>query len=347
MPTGNNLIWLGRWHMIQIPNKHTNPLIQPEKSTFKKDILDLFLGLKTAHLASHTFEHGAALWEDFFNTPSDYYVVKDEINLIKENAVAIRKIAAGVKDVIDLGPGSAGAVTNKTLPILQNFLFSIENYHAVDVSLDYLNSAKSIIESAFPDLNINLLHKNFFSLLQLPINNRSIALLFGLTLSNMPGIYDKASGINYLRTEMEAFRKILPKGAYFLCSYDTCQDEEKMMRAYDHPKHALFIKNITSKIESDLVPDSGFNAHAWRYNPKWDKENYMFKHILTSTKSMDFMFEDRLFAIPENYDILSYVSVKFPEDIYLKIFSEAGFELMAAPFKGPNGDINITLLRAT
>ena len=326
--------------------KQPSLLPQTVGTSFRRDIIDLFLGIKTAHLSSHTFRHGAALWEDFFNSPSDYYVARDEIELIRANALSIRKLCAGTRNIIDLGPGSAGAVEKKTLPILKSLEFSAERYFAVDVSDEYLTGAGGAVRAAFPDIAVTLVNDNFFNAPQLPVDARTLALLLGITVSNMPGIHDKETGIKFLREEMAIFRSMLPVGAYFLCSYDTCQNEEKLLRAYDHPKHGKFIANIASAIKSELAPDSEFDDKAWVYRPRWDAKNHMFKHIVTSTEDMSLILGERSFMLPEGYEILSYVSVKFPEDIYLQIFKEAGFSLAQTPFKGPDGDINLAILEA-
>lgn len=332
--------------MIQIPNKKVFPALVEEKQSFKQDIVDLFSGTKSAHLSSHTFGYSAHLWEDFFNTPSDYYVIKDEINLIKDNIQTIRKICQGVQNIIDLGPGSEGAVRNKTLPILKAFLFHLRQYIAIDVSKEYLAGAQSIVESEYEGLSTCGINDNFFNQQNLDVNDRSLALLFGLTLSNMPGIVDKDTGIQFLRKELRIFRNLLPQNAYFLCSFDACQNEDKLMRAYYHPKHAKFIESIAFKIKNDLGIGNGFKAEDWYYNPQWDAENHMFKHVITSKSEMDFTIDNRAFHLPKGHNILSYMSVKFPEHIYKDLFEDAGFEIVTDFFRGPQNDISIALLKA-
>lgn len=313
--------------------------------SFKKDVVDLFLGLKSAHLSAHTFGYAGNLWEDFFNTPSDYYVVRDEIKLISDNLRTIRKICAGTDHILDLGPGSEGAVAQKTLPIFNSFM-GLKDYTAVDVSLAYLESAAGVLSVQREDVNFDLVNANFFDSLDIKNSPDTLALLFGLTLSNMPGIVDRKSGIRYLKDELQTFRNLLPKGSYFLCSFDTCQNEEKMMRAYNHPKHGVFIQSIAKKISEEAVSSGGFDKDEWLYSPEWDQENGMFRHVLSAQTEMSFNIDRHAFHIAKGHKIVSYMSVKFEEDVYMGMFDQTGFELATDLFKGPDGDVCIALLRA-
>jgi len=333
--------------MIQAQNKSIPPLTNSsKKDLFKQDIIDLFLGVKSAHLSAHTFGYRGDLCEDFFKSPNEYYVINDEVDLINSSTKKIQRICQGLQNVVDLGPGGTDAVEKKTCPVLKAFPFTLENYIAIDVSKTYLENAKKVIQKNFKNINTEFIQDNFFNEQNLNINNKTLALLFGITLTNMPGIVDKKSGIEYLRKEMECFRSLLPSGAHFLCSFDTCQNEEKMMKAYNHPKHGKFIESIAYKIKEDLSLDDNFDETAWFYNPKWDAKNHMFRHIITSTKEMIFTIDNHTFHLPKGYDILSYMSVKFPADIYLTIFKESGFRLSTDPFIGAEGDVMMALLQA-
>ena len=235
--------------MNQIPNKFLKTGRKYDFD-FEKDIIDLFLGLKSAHLSHHIFSYSSHLWDDFFNSPNDYYVIDDEVDLIRENACKIRKVCEGVKNIVDLGPGGKAAVVKKTFPFIRLFPLSLKTYSAVDISRENLDSARDVINDHFQGFESFYHNINFLDDYHLDLRGQSIALLFGLTLTNMPGIIDKDSGVEFLKKEMRQFKKLLPKESYFICSFDTCQDSAKMMKAYRHPKHAKFMESIVFKIKN-------------------------------------------------------------------------------------------------
>lgn len=332
-------------HNLNLKTIDENPLIQ--ESNFGRDVLDLFSDKKSAHLLPYTYSYGANLWADYVNTSKDYYIIHDEMKIIKDNAEEIASVLGGVTNIVDLGPGSKGAIEGKTIPIMDEMKDQITSYAAIDVSREYLTGAREIIKKHFPDIKSFYFNDNFFKPLNLGFSNKTAAFLFGVTLTNMPGITDMKSGIEFLKLELQQFRELLPVGSYLLCSFDCCQDGEKVMNGYYHPKHATFCESLTRKMKQELNFDSGFDETAFRYNPKWDSKNSMLHQILTTTKDMKFKLNGQSFEFPENHDFITHPVIKFPKEVFFTAFEDTGFIQACEPFMCPDEDVVISVLKVS
>lgn len=331
--------------MSQNLQSKTNPLLQ--ESNFEQDVLDLFSGKKSAHLLPYAHSYGFDLWADFVNTSTDYYIIHDEMKIIQDHAEEIAAVLNGVTNIVDLGPGNESAVEGKTVPIMMAMGGKIANYTAVDVSYDYLNSTGTIIEKHFPEIKSFYFNDNFFKPLDLGCSEDTAAFLFGVTLTNMPGIADMESGIEFLKLELQQFRKLLPVGSYLVCSFDSCQDGQKVMKAYDNPKHAKFCESLTRKMKEELAFDNGFDETAFRYNSEWDSKNSMLHQMLTTTKDMQFELNGHRFEFSEGHDFVIYPATKFPKEVFFKTFEETGFIPACEPFTRADKDVVISVLKVT
>lgn len=330
---------------IKKSGRNDNPLIQ--EADFERDVLDLFLGNKSAHLLPYTYSYSADLWTDYVNNSDDYYIIHDEIKIVQKNAEKIAATLEGVTNILDLGPGSKGAVEGKTIPILKAMKNTITSYAAMDVSEEYLESTKEVINHNFPEVKSLYLNENFFKPLNLGFSNKTAAFLFGVTLTNMPGITNMQSGIEFLKLELIQFRELLPVGSFLVCSFDCCQDGEKVMNGYYHPKHAAFCESLTRKMKNELNFNNEFDETAFKYNPKWDSKNSMLHQILTTTKPMIFNLTGHDFMFPENHDFITHPVIKFPKEVFFNAFKETGFVQVGEPLTCPDEDIVISILQVS
>lgn len=329
--------------VLKVKETGDNPLIRD--SNFERDVLDLFTGRKAAHLLPYTFGYSGHLWENYVSTSKDYYIIHDEMRLIQDNAEKIATILGDVTNIVDLGPGNKGAVEGKTVPILEAMGDQVTSYAAIDVSVDYLTSTRAVMKERYPNIQSFYFNDNFFKPLNLGFSNRTAALLFGVTLTNMPGITNMESGIEFLKLELMQFRELLPVGSYLLCSFDSCQDGEKVMHGYYHPKHAVFCESLTRKMKAELDFSNSFDETAFRYNPKWDAENSMLRQILTTTKAMEFTLGGQSFAFPEDHDFMTHPVIKFPKEIFFKAFEDTGYVQVADPLMCQDEDVVIAILQ--
>lgn len=130
-----------------------------EKSPFIFDVKCFFLGQKKENLGPYLYStpspeiendlvYGEKYYQKLIYEVPDYYLYKDEVDVIKKYADSIANHIPLEATVIEFGPGTEKAFITKTLPLLKS-IEKLKNYVAVDLCQTYLDQTKDLVEQEF------------------------------------------------------------------------------------------------------------------------------------------------------------------------------------------------------
>lgn len=115
-----------------------------------KKILDdywkFFTTAEGADILPYVYMESSHLYDELVKNAPEYYLFKDESELIKNNKNQLVKHLKGFTDIIEVGPGSCHTIEHKTLPIL-SYASDLQTYYALDHSENYLVDAINFIKT--------------------------------------------------------------------------------------------------------------------------------------------------------------------------------------------------------
>jgi len=268
---------------------------------------------------------GASLWAAFLRANKNYYILPNEIALIERTAKRSSDAFAKFDTVIEFGPGSRRAVRRKTLPII-HAATGATLYAPVDMAIDYLNGACSMVETQ-SKLRTEPFQKNFFDdEFDLPGNNR-LALLFGVTISNA----EMREGDPLPRADIvQKLRHMggLLRGSgdsLMLTSYDANADQASIELAYEDENWKRFVANLAYTIAGIVARGSDFTPSAWRHEAIWDEEVNVLHHCIVAESSQSFEIHGHSFAIRKGERFVAINCCKFPVEWFCEVANDAGF----------------------
>ena len=305
--------------------------------SFLTDIRDLFEGRRSGHVGHWQYSdslfpgdavRGAALWEAFIRSTKDYYVLFNEIALIRENGAAIAHGLGPFSKVIEFGPGSREAMTNKTIPLLTQIRLAPNAvYVPFDISDEFAKGASNTIVQAMPWLDTQTITGDYLED-PLPTIDRPGNTL-GVFINNLPNIASSDTGgipADKVKTLLRRFSGMLGANSHLLVTYDSNQDERSIFAAYDHPLQRAFGSNLMHRIVRDLPVTRGFDPTAWRYEPIWKPENHQVCHTVFCEKAQAFRLGDNSYSIEKGQSFVLNNSFKYPSGLVEKLAKQAGFE---------------------
>jgi uncharacterized SAM-dependent methyltransferase len=265
----------------------------------------------------------------------EYFLFKDEANIIKENSEKLRSLIEDNANVFEIGPGTALAIQLKTLASLSAFN-NVSSYTAIDISIDYSLVAVSAVEQHFPNLISCALSLDFLSeksnqfLASLKSLNNKVILNFGSMLMNTDSGY-REKFLKYLSTFMNT-------GDLALIGLAINFDPEIEFRAYNHEHNQELIKNILRYFKQKLELSS-LNVNGFKVVTEWelnDSANIgILKEAALATQNQNIFIKNK------NYEI------KAGEKFYLSAsrrFKKSYLEEMCAKnhlkIKDELGDMN-------
>jgi L-histidine N-alpha-methyltransferase len=209
--------------------------IHIDKKT-RDDYLAFFTQSSGADMLPYVYMESCDFYNNLIKNCEDYYLCKNETEIIKENLDKFVKHFSGITDIIEIGPGSAYAVNNKTLPIL-NCAKNLKRYHAIDHSKNYLEEACLFIEKERPDIEIlgieaNLVHVGKIKVTSIKKGTKAL-LFLGSTLGNFNTPQQDQI--------IEQFSNLLSLNDILIITVDTNQDEDSLLKAYSNNYTCNFV----------------------------------------------------------------------------------------------------------
>ncbi len=296
--------------------------------SFLSDVKSLFLRQQEENLAAYLYStpnpdikddpaNGEICYLELISKNLDYYLYKEETQLINNVATKIAAHVPAESNVIEFGPGTDIAFKNKTLPFLKE-IKQFNSYIPLDLCETYLEQSKEILSRELPNISVQPIKTDF-------IKNVDIVKNFTL-----PVVFFKGSTITNLSTQncLDFFGKIsqaIQPNGILIVGVDANQNEASLRKAYDSGKVANFILTILYYINRDL-PIYNFDPTAFNYEVNWVAETHCVAQNVRATKEQNFLLDGIPINIKsgEKFHLLS--SYKYPVDYFQNMAIKAGLQ---------------------
>jgi dimethylhistidine N-methyltransferase len=296
------------------------------ESDFEKDVM-IGLSSKKKWLSSKYFydKNGDEIFQKIMSMPS-YYLTDAEYDVFNQNKEEILECIQEEGNhfrLIELGAGDG----YKTKLLLNHFMnrnarFS---YSPVDISLNVLEKLKSQLNDEIPDLEVELLHGDYFFVLSGFLNEstgKKVLMFLGSNIGN----FNKKGALNFLKK----LRENVNYGDQMIIGFDKKKDPSIILDAYNDPEGltASFNFNLLQRINSEL--GGNFDISKFRHRPVYNPENGECKSFLLSTEDQDVYVRklNKSFHFDKWETIYTEVSKKYSEKEMTELLSNAGFELI-------------------
>ena len=222
------------------------------------DYLNFFTRDSGADMLPYVYAESSTFYNNLIKNCSDYYLCKDEVELINNNKDKIKKHLNNVTDILEIGPGSKHAVNNKTLPILKSAQ-NLKRYHALDYSKNYLEEACNAIQANLPELKVIPIEADLmnFGKLTLTSEGPKAILSFGCTLCN----FNKSNQTHIIKE----FYNLLNKKDVLILTIDNNQNKESLLKAYDNQ---YFYDFVMASLQHYLKIDPTFEKNLSSFEVK-------------------------------------------------------------------------------
>jgi dimethylhistidine N-methyltransferase len=267
---------------------------------FREDVLNGLSAAIPAVPARWLYDRrGSELFEEITGLET-YYLTRTEATLLRRVAPEVADALPKGLAVIEFGAGSAA----KTPLLLEAIAPSA--YVPVDISSDYLETARRDIAARFPDLPILRVEADFARDFVLPAeleNEPKLGFFPGSTIGN----FVPRSATDLLRH----FRALLGTGSHLLIGMDTVKPVERLMAAYDEPQRvtAAFNLNLLQRINRELEGDIPIDA--FRHDARWNDILSRMEMHLVAIRDVEFTVAGRGFSFRSGESIHTENSHKY------------------------------------
>jgi uncharacterized SAM-dependent methyltransferase len=314
---------------------------------FLKDMQDFFSKKRSGHVLRHVFSGPAfSLWEEFTRAAGSYYPFASDVEIIRDHAALYREVAnTGGKHkkpliAIELGPGSAHAIENKTLPLLR--AIKPDTYAAVDLSMECLLMAGMMVQSAMPDIKTYTRLKDFnkdiidyqqsmirdtLQKVRLPAGGKRFMFQFGSTICNIEGHLEEPLPVEQIKASLKNYRRHLRQGDVMIIGMDQNQDLESLNACYGSPLIKNFAFEMLRRVEKELPVSKGYDVNNFEFVRVWRAENALYGVGFKVKKGMQFTLGGQLHNLVEG-DVLLFANThKLNQDFYERLYPEVDFRL--------------------
>lgn len=324
-----------QFQLIQGQSVQEQPVISDENRKFLADIQATFRHEKHGvagpwQYSSSLYEgdpvKGALLWENFLSQSVDYYPLPNEIDLIRDHAGSLISDKVSPVTLVDIGPGPAQAVLNKTIPVKEQFK-DVYLYCPIDTCPEYLVSAGQVLHDNQAHLSVKAYHVDYTKdKIALPKVTRAFGVFFGGTVGNVEGHPDMGLPEEIMIEQLHYIREILGHNGTLMITHDANQDEVSILQSYMHPLQIAFGANIMYRIARDLPVYGYFDPKAWHYEPRWYAKNHQLAHTIICDRDQTFWLGEERFHITAGEQFILNNSFKYPVEKMKEWASAAGFK---------------------
>lgn len=297
---------------------------------FKQDVIDLFTEKRGGHVEQYLYSDtlrqsrtGSQLWHEFLKTHPDYYVLLNEIELIKNSASSISTHLRDINTIGDFGVGDGQALKQKIFPLLEE-MPQIKNYVGLDLSQDFLNAAKANLKSERPEISFTSLERDFFNDKISSPYKKWFGLMLGSTISNIEMKEDDEFPRSTIVNRLKHLKSIIGEGNHFLPSYDANEDIKSIKQAYNSIYWSKFVTGIMYDV--DKISYGDFSPNAWVHEMVWNPKSYVLHHCATSKIKQDFSIDKHDIQIMKGQRFVTVNTFKYPEQLFTSMTKEAGFD---------------------
>ncbi len=284
---------------------------------------------------------GGALF-DALCDHQDYYLRKAESTLLTQHMPKLCSQIQDIDAVIEFGPGSAYAVTRKTIPMLKANP-QITRYIAVDRNQGYLDEAVTAIRSALPNLKIESRLSSFMDCSAVENAKGTLALMLGNTIGNF-----EAEPLQHIPPQhpvklVSHIRHIVGDRGKFLVGVDCLQNQGGLLAAYDNPAAHAWSENLLHRMRRDAgvhLDIQGFYGQAI-----YDTARCMIQLGVVSRREQIVRVGNKRFIVPGRKFFSFFNSYKYPRQMFELIAEHSGFTPKAT-YAGTPETMVIYLLQA-
>lgn len=263
-----------------------------------------------------------AAWDHAITNDTSYYPYSSEISLFDKVAEDVADVIGSTDTVIELGVGSKHAIEGKTLP----FLRAINPKQAImnDFSYDGATTAKSLIESAMPNIKVSASTANFSNdNVGCGINNPTVMLL-GCTINNV-SFYNGKTPFKAVAQSLKNISASMGRDSHLIITQDTNQDTETIKDAYRGQGFVDFRRGFLENIKKAFDAKE-FDIGALLHNPIWEPENHLLTDGFINTKDQIFKVLDKEVFLPKNRTLGLVNSYRYPVDDFKHMARIAGLK---------------------
>jgi uncharacterized SAM-dependent methyltransferase len=221
-------------------------IIENKTDKVHQDFYELFTSNPNKDMLAYAYQN-PEIYDNVTKCP-DYYLFREEAQLIAQSSDILADCLQKVETVIELGPGSENGLALKTLPLL-SYGAKIHKYIAVDISQSYLEKIGTYVQQ-HSSLNVELQCTDFVEnkLNYIHYSGPKAIVVLGSTI----GGFDKNTRRKCLKNISDAANQ----EDLFIITIDTNHDEESLLRAYGGKANNNFICDILNyyaKFNSDFA----------------------------------------------------------------------------------------------
>lgn len=267
---------------------------------------------------------GSQLWHTFLKTHPDYYVLPNEIELIRGAAKSISQDLQDVDTLVDFGVGDGQALKQKVIPMLDE-MPQVENYVGVDLSADFLKAAQVNLTKQRPGINFKGVKRDFYKEIITSLGETWFGLMLGSTISNLEMKEGDPFPRENIVGKLRHFISMPGNSKHFLPSYDANEDVKTIKQAYNSIYWSKFVTGIMYDV--DKVAYGDFSSKAWVHEMVWDHAAHVLHHCAVSRIRQDFSIEGQDFKIQAGQRFVTVNTFKYPEHLFTSMASEAGWRV--------------------
>lgn len=257
--------------------------------------------------------HGSRLF-DRITELDEYYPTRIEAEILRQQAVDLRRFAAEGSALIELGSGSS----TKTR-LLLDALPELKTYVPIDISESHLRSAANRLSRNYRNLRIHPLVGDFTCKVVLPPQLQETAKILFFPGSTIGNFTVQEAG--KLLASLRGIKNV----SAFVIGFDLIKNVETLIRAYDDAERvtAKFNINLLRRINRELGAD--FDLSAFHHQARWNAaQSRIEMHLVSSTaQQVHILGEEFLFSEAET--IHTENSHKFSAERFVGLATAAGW----------------------
>ncbi len=292
---------------------------------FKADVL-AGLSATPKYLSSKYFydEIGDKLFQRIMAMP-EYYLTDCEMEIFSEQTAGIIDAFGFDRDrefdIIELGAGDG----SKTIHLL-SYLINQDrqfNYLPVDISANALSTIKQGLLTALPNLSIDTMQGEYFSVLERRMNtsNPKVVLFIGSNLGNFED--DQAHDF------IKSIAAHLNAGDKLLLGLDQIKSADIVLPAYNDATGITkaFNLNVLTRINNEL--GANFDITQYAHQPHYDESTGYTRSYLKSLRAHQVHIAElnKTFTFDKDELIHTETSRKYNHALVTELISNTGFEI--------------------
>ena len=302
--------------------------------SFLNASIEWFLGKRAGHMGPYQYAahsgmrngrnmSGAFLWADseLGHCNAQGNMINAETTLLQQAIHEINDYVPHGTAVADLGPGTATAFTNKTLPLAQRL--GSKNCVLVDESIAFL---KQICETPAANiLNITPIVDDFLENGTPYVQAPTLVCSFGSTISNCIGLISDEEPLTAVSQGLANMAHAANSG-WLLVAFDSDHNGERVKAFYKSQE--LFQLNIFDRMAAQFQIQGDFDPAAFAYEPQWCEKSGQLAHMAVATRDMQFAIDGQTIKLTRGKKLHIKNSYKLSAEFFEKCCAAANLKVI-------------------